>query len=64
MELMTLRASVLGLSAYRTLKDTHILSLAIRLLDDLKAKQGEDALESYTALFHALRSEGFKIVQQ
>ena len=59
MELMTLRASLLGLSAYRTLKDTHILAGAIRLLDDLKAKQGEDALESYTALFHALRSEGF-----
>ena len=59
MEFMTLRASLLGLSAYRTLKDTHILSQAMRLLDELKAKQGEDALGSYTALFHALRSGGF-----
>ena len=59
MEFMTLRARLLSLSAYRTLKDTPILSRAIRLLDDLKAKQGEAALESYADLFHALRSEGF-----
>ena len=59
MEFMTLRARLLSLSAYRTLKDTPILSCAIRLLDDLKAKQGEAALESYADLFHALRSEGF-----
>ena len=59
MELMTLRASLMGLSAYRTLKDTPVLSLAIRLLDELKSAQGEAALESYTALFHTLRAEGF-----
>ena len=59
MELMTLRARLLSLSAYRTLKDTPILSRVIRLLDALKSGAGEEALDSYAALFHALHAEGF-----
>ena len=64
MELMTLRARLLSLSAYRTLKDTPILSRVIRLLDELKSGAGEEALDSYAALFHALRSEGFSLEER
>ena len=59
MELMTLRASLLGLSAYRTLKDSQVLSLNLALLDAIKDKQGEQALDCYARLYHALREEGY-----
>ena len=59
MDLMTLRACLMGLSAFRTLRDTDILSKTTAMLDDLRAKQGEQALEDYTELFYALRSKGY-----
>ena len=59
MDLMTLRASLMGLSAFRTLRNTDILSKTAALLDHIRAKQGEDALEDYTALFYTLRSKGY-----
>ena len=59
MELMTIRASLLGLSAYRALKQTPVFSAAMALLDTLKSSQGEQALEAYSNLFYTLRAEGF-----
>ena len=59
MELTTIRASLLGLSAYRTLKQTPVLSAAMKLLTALKDRQGEEALEAYTDLFYTLQQEGF-----
>ena len=59
MNLMAIRAALMGLSAYRTLKDTDLLSKNISLLSAIKAKQGEQALECYTDLFHTLRSRGY-----
>ena len=59
MDLMTLRASLMGLSAFRTLRDTDILSKTAALLDNIRAQQGEQALETYTELFYALRSKGY-----
>ena len=43
MDLMTLRASLMGLSAFRTLRDTDILSKTAVLLGHIQAKQGEQA---------------------
>ena len=60
MDLMTIRAALLGLSAYRTLKDTDILSKNLALLTAIKEKNGEAALDAYTDLFHALRSKGYE----
>jgi len=59
MELMTIRAALLGLSAYRTLKDTDILSKNLALLTAIRDQNGEAALETYTDLFHTLRSRGY-----
>ena len=59
MELNALRAALRGLSAYRQLKQLPILTHALQLLDDLAAGRGEPALDTYTALFLALREEGF-----
>ncbi len=59
MDLMTIRAALLGLSAYRTLKDGDILSRNLHLLTAIKDNRGEDALEAYTGLFYALRSRGY-----
>ena len=39
MDLMTLRASLMGLSAFRTLRDTDILSKTAVLLGHIQAKQ-------------------------
>ena len=59
MDLMTLRASLMGLSAFRTVRNTDILSKTAALLDHIQAKQGELALEDYTELFYSLRTKGY-----
>lgn len=59
MELTALRASLRGLSAYFKLKQQPVLCHMTALLDALDAHQGEQALESYAAVFDALRAEGF-----
>jgi len=59
MDLMTLRAALMGLSAYRTLKDTDILSKNLALLHAIREKDGEGALDAYTELFYSLRAAGY-----
>ncbi|MGE4276380.1 MAG: ATP-binding protein [Lawsonibacter sp.] len=59
MELTALRASLRGVSAYLELKQQPVMLHVTALLDALAARQGEQALESYTAVFHTLREEGF-----
>ncbi len=58
MELNALRASLLGLSAYKDLMGTLIGRDAGCLLDHLHDKEGAEALEDYTDLFYDLRQEG------
>lgn len=58
MELNALRAALRGISAYRELTGTAVMSNAATLLDALSNREGEDALTAYTALFYTLRQEG------
>jgi len=58
MELNALRAALRGISAYRELTNTTVMYDVHGLLDALHRKEGEEALECYTALFHVLRLEG------
>jgi len=58
MELNALRAALRGISAYRELTSTTVMHDVYGLLDALHRKEGEEALEAYAALFHALRLEG------
>ena len=59
MELMSLRAALQGVSAYRELLSRPALARALELLDALSGRQGERALGAYAQLFHTLRAEGF-----
>ncbi|MEA4955461.1 MAG: ATP-binding protein [Pseudoflavonifractor sp.] len=59
MELTALRASLRGVSAYFDLKQQPVLLHMTAMLDALATRQGEQALESYTAVFHTLREAGF-----
>ena len=59
MELISLRAALRSVSAYRELRALPVLTEAMALLDALEAHRGEQALEHYTALFYALRRDGF-----
>ena len=59
MELMSLRAALQGVSAYRELLSRPVLARALELLDALSGRQGERALGAYAQLFHTLRAEGF-----
>ena len=61
MELNALRAALRGVSAYQELlTNATVLHNVWTLLDALHRKEGEEALESYTALFYVLRSDGFE----
>ena len=60
MELNALRAALRGISAYRDLTTTPVLSGIWMLLDALHQKNGEEALECYVSRFHALRSDGYE----
>ena len=59
MQLNTLRACLRGVSAYRELMETDVMKQVRLLLDGICLEQGEQALDAYTALFYALRKEGF-----
>ncbi len=59
MEFTALRAALRGVSAYFELKQQPVLLHVTALLDALTARRGEQALESYTAVFYALREAGF-----
>lgn len=60
MELNALRAALRGISAYRDVTNTAVLSGIWMLLDALKQKNGEEALELYVSRFHVLRSDGYE----
>ncbi len=60
MNLMTLRASLQGVSAFLNLKKQPVFVHALDLLDALAKRQGEAALDAYCSLFHSLRQEGFQ----
>ncbi len=60
MELNALRAALRGISAYRDVTNTTILSGIWMLLDALHQKNGEEALEYYVSRFHILRSDGYE----
>ena len=60
MNLMSLRACLQGVSAFRDLMQQPIFLHTIDLLDALNVRQGERAMDAYCALFHALRKEGFQ----
>ena len=60
MDLFSLRAALLGVSAYCELKELPVLAQVRALLDALCARQGERAMECYAQLFHTLRREGFQ----
>ena len=62
MDLMTMRASLLGLSAFRSFKEKEVLAVNLRLLDAVKQQQGEQALEEYTRLYYALRDAGYESI--
>jgi len=59
MELTALRAALRGVSAYRPLMKLPVMARTGLLLDALVQGRGEEALDSYTALFCLLREEGF-----
>ncbi len=60
MELNALRAALRGISAYRDVTNTAVLSGIWMLLDALNQKNGEEALELYVSRFHVLRSDGYE----
>lgn len=59
MKLKALRAALLGVSAYREIMNQEIMVLGRKLLDAVCMRQGEEALDAYTALFFQLRKKGF-----
>ena len=58
MELNALYAALQGVSAYREVTNTTLLGGVCTLLDALRRKNGEEALEYYVSRFHLLRSDG------
>lgn len=60
MELNALRAALRGISAYRDVTNTAVLSGIWMLLDALNQKNGEEALELYVSRFHVLRNDGYE----
>lgn len=57
MELNMLRAALRGISVFRELTNTTVMYDVSLLLDALHRRDGEDALDAYTALFHTLCQE-------
>ena len=60
MELNALHLALKGISAYRPILDTPLMSLTDRFLSAWRRGQGEEALECYIQLFYTLRQEGFQ----
>lgn len=58
MDLAKLRASLLGISAYRNLLERPVLQRFSALLDALVQGRGEDALAAYSHFFYVLKAEG------
>lgn len=59
MKLQKVRASLLGISAYRHLLDRPVPARFRALLDALDAGQGEAALAAYSDFFYQLKAEGY-----
>lgn len=59
MTIDSLRCSLRGITAYKHLTDTSLLTAARALLDALAAGRGEEALEQYTRLFFLLAQKGY-----
>ena len=57
--ILELRAALRGLSAYRNLAGDPMLKEISNLLDALSQRNGERALDCYTAVFYGLRAEGY-----
>ena len=58
MDLMSIRASLMCLTAYRPLLDTPVMEQVMSLLKAIQKEKGEEALEAYTELFYTLRTAG------
>lgn len=58
MNLLELRAQLRGVCAYRHLMEQPVMARLQQLLDDLNFGRVPEALDSYTALFYALRCDG------
>ncbi|MGI5963365.1 MAG: ATP-binding protein [Lawsonibacter sp.] len=59
MNLNALRLALNGISAYRPILDTPLISLVRHFLNACNQSAGEEALDCYTRLFYTLRQEGF-----
>lgn len=59
MDLMSVRASLMCLTAYRPLLDAPVMERVMELLKAIKKEKGEDALEAYIGLFYTLRDAGY-----
>lgn len=55
----SLRPALLGLTAYRQLLETEVLSTALALLTAMHQGEGETALSHYTKLFYSLKNTGY-----
>ena len=58
MKLEEVRAALRGVSAFKNVLDEPVMIQLNLLLDKLRARRGEEALDAYTRLFYTLRSEG------
>ena len=58
MNLNTMRAALLGLSAYRPLLHEPVMVHLRQFLNCIVSRQGECALDAYAEIFSALRQEG------
>ena len=59
MNLHTMRAALLGLSAYRPLLHEPVMVQLKQFLNCIVSSQGEYALDAYAEVFYALRQEGY-----
>ena len=58
MNVNVIRTALLGVSAYRDVLETPVMEEAVRLLDCIAQRRGEEGIEAYCALFYRLRKEG------
>ena len=59
MQIKSLRAALMGVSAYREILEQDVMVCGRKLLDTICAGKGEEALDAYTTLFFKLRQNGF-----
>ena len=60
MTLNALHLAVRGISAYRPILDTPLMTLVDRFFSAYRRSAGEEALDCYIQLFYTLRREGFQ----